>query len=59
MASAGMLRCLALVRTDVSEELSRNYRPTHAAKKYKVSPSSPIIVVPDDGGVKFLRNVSS
>jgi DNA-binding TFAR19-related protein (PDSD5 family) len=47
MASFGMLRRVALVRTDVSEELSASFirltkigkvgtKPTHAAKKYQV-----------------------
>jgi hypothetical protein len=44
MASSGMLRRVALVRTDVSEELV---------------PRSPILVPPDEGGARFLRNVGS
>jgi hypothetical protein len=44
MASPGILRRVALVRTDFSEELSA---PTHAAKKYQEIPlpSSPILVI--------------
>jgi hypothetical protein len=58
MAFSGMLRRVALVRTDVSEELSASFikviriselgttlAVTHAAKKYQVVvPSSPILV---------------
>jgi hypothetical protein len=35
MVSSGILRRVALVRTDVSEELSATKQPTHAAKKYE------------------------
>jgi hypothetical protein len=45
MLSFGMLRSVALVRTDVSEELSASFiRVTR---------------IGDKGGVKFLRNVDS
>jgi hypothetical protein len=58
MVSSGILRRVALVRTDVSEEPSASFMPLHAAKKYlvflrsvrrllvaaSVVPSSPILV---------------
>jgi hypothetical protein len=45
MLSSGMLRHVALVRTDFSEELSASIIPPFLS--------------PDDGGAKFLRNVGS
>jgi hypothetical protein len=61
MPSSGMLRRVALVRTDVSEELSalvflRSVRRLLVTAS--VVPSSPIIHT-DVGGAKFLRNVGS
>jgi hypothetical protein len=47
MASSGMLRRVAHVRTDVSEELSASI--IRAMGDWH----------PDDGGAKFLRNVGS
>jgi hypothetical protein len=54
MASSGMLRRAALVRTDVSEELSHFVFLRSAGRLLvtaNIVPSSPI---PDDGGAKFL-----
>jgi hypothetical protein len=42
MASSGMLRRVALVRTDVSEELSASF--IRVLVKASVFPSSPILV---------------
>jgi hypothetical protein len=68
MASSGMLRGVALVRIDVSEELSASFiRVTRIGElatalavlvRASVVPSSPIHHS-DEGGAKFLRNVSS
>jgi hypothetical protein len=53
MASSGMLRSVALVRTDVSEELSTSFIPSHLVflrsvhrllVTASVVPSSPILV---------------
>jgi hypothetical protein len=63
-----MLRCVALVITDVSEEPSASIirvtrRNIHSVcrllVKANVVPSSPIFCHPDDGGAKFLRNIGS
>jgi hypothetical protein len=54
MASSGMLRRVALVRTDVSEELSASIiRVTRIGELGTTFDSCH----PDDGGPKFLRNV--
>jgi hypothetical protein len=45
MASSGMIHRVALVRTDVSDELSASF--------IRVTSH------PDEGGAKFLRNVGS
>jgi hypothetical protein len=50
-----MLCHLALVRTDVSEELSGRWLLVTAS----VVPSSPILLCPDEGGAKFLPNLGS
>jgi hypothetical protein len=69
MASPGMLRRVALVRTDISEELSASI-----VKATRICKLGATLVVtsnrrtllrntyschPDDGGAKFLRNVCS
>jgi hypothetical protein len=74
MVSSGILRRVALVRTDVSEEFSDSIRVTRIGElgttlavtsnvrwllvTASVVPSSPILVA-DERGVKFLRNVGS
>jgi hypothetical protein len=62
--SSGMLRHVALVRTDISEELSTSFiRVTRIVRRLLVTasvvPSSPILVTLIEGGVKFLGNVGS
>jgi hypothetical protein len=69
MVSSGLLRRVALVRTDVSEEPGASFiRVTkigvflRSVRRLLVAacvvPSSPICH-PDDGGARFLRNVGS
>jgi hypothetical protein len=59
MVSSGMLRRVALVSTDVSEELSSSFISVRRLLvTASVVPSSPIRH-PDEGGAKFLRNVGS
>jgi hypothetical protein len=66
MASSGMLHSVALVRTDVSEELSASIimvtiigeLGTLAATSKRGSKFTDCCH-PDDGGAKFLRNVGS
>jgi hypothetical protein len=65
MSSSGMLRRLALVRTDVSEEVSASF-----IRVIRISELGTTLAVtsnrrtlrrshPDDGGDPFLRNVGS
>jgi hypothetical protein len=54
MVSSGMLRRVALVRTDVSKEASASFIRVTAS----VVPSSPILVT-HEAGARFLRNVGS
>jgi hypothetical protein len=72
MVSSGLLRRVALVRTDVSEEPGASFirvtkicalGTTQAATSNRriaacVVPSAPIFVT-DEGGARFLRNVGS
>jgi hypothetical protein len=56
MGSSGMLRRVAVVGTDVAEELSASViRVTRIVELETLAVNSH----PDDGGDKFLRNVSS
>jgi hypothetical protein len=63
MASSGKLRRVALVRTDVSEELNVSIiRVTRIVKLGTLAVTSNQRTDsrhPDDGGAKFLRNVCS
>jgi hypothetical protein len=59
MVSSGMLRRVTLVRTDVSKELSASIiRVTRISELGTLAVTSNSCQ-PDDGGAKFLRNVSS
>jgi hypothetical protein len=52
MASSGMLQPLALIRTDVSEELSTSFiRMTRIGEL-----GTTLACHPDEGGAKFFRN---
>jgi hypothetical protein len=65
MASSGMLHRVALVRTDVSEELSTSFiRVTRIGELAVTSNRRTLCSItdschPDEGGAKFLRNVGS
>jgi hypothetical protein len=56
MSSSGMLRRMALVKTDVSEE-----RIASIIKVTRIGELGTLVVTsdPDDGGAKFLPNVGS
>jgi hypothetical protein len=51
-----MLRCVALVRTDVSEELRASF---FRASRIGELGTLAITSNPDEGGAKFFRNVGS
>jgi hypothetical protein len=57
MASSGMLRRVALVRTDVSEELSASIIRVTRIRELGTTFTDPCH--PDGGAAKFLRNVGS
>jgi hypothetical protein len=72
MASSGMLRRVALVRTEVSEEIGAfTFRVTRIGELGTLTVTSNLGTLqrntklltdschPDDGGAKFLRNVGS
>jgi hypothetical protein len=63
MASSGMLRRVALLRTDVSEELSVSFirvtRIGEIGTTLAVTSKFTDSCHPDEGGAKFLRNVGS
>jgi hypothetical protein len=56
IASSGMLRRVALVRTEVSEELNASIiRVTRIGELVTLA----VTCHPDDGGARFLQNVGS
>jgi hypothetical protein len=64
MASSGMLRRVALVRTGVSEELSTSFTRVTRIGELETTLAVPSnrrtlrhSCHPDEGGAKFLRNV--
>jgi hypothetical protein len=64
MASSGMLRHVALVRTDVAEELSASFirvtRISELGTKLAVTSNRrKLREIPSEGGGTFLRNVCS
>jgi hypothetical protein len=66
MASSGMLRRVALVGTDVSEELSASFmsvtRIGELGTTLAVTSNRRMLrrnCHPDEGGAKFLRNIGS
>jgi hypothetical protein len=63
MTFTGMLRRMAPVRTDVSEELSastiRVTRIDELGTTLALTSNVRRLLVADDGGAKFLRNVGS
>jgi hypothetical protein len=63
MAFSGMLRRVALVKTDISEELSasiiRVTRIDEVGTMLAVTSNRRTLHHPDDVGAKFLRNVGS
>jgi hypothetical protein len=68
MASSGMLRCVTLVRTDISEELSASIIiVTRSGDLWTLAVTRNRRPLrrntdtghPDDGGAKFLRNIGS
>jgi hypothetical protein len=63
MASSGMIRRVALVRTDVSEELSASFIGVTRIRELRttlaVTSKFTDSCYPDVGDAKFLRNVGS
>jgi hypothetical protein len=62
MASSGMSRRVALVRTEVSEELNFSFikltRIVKLGTMLAVTSNRCVHRDPDEGGAKFLRNIS-
>jgi hypothetical protein len=59
MPSSGMLRCVILVITDVSDELSAFIIRVTRIRFCHPDDEALSSCHPDDGGAKFLRNVGS
>jgi hypothetical protein len=59
MMSSGMLRRVALVRTDVSEEPSASFIRVTRIGELGTTQAATDSCHPDEGGTKFLRNVGS
>jgi hypothetical protein len=60
MPSSGMLRCVALVRSDVLEEcMASIMKVTRFGELGTLAVTTLISCHPNDGGGKFLQNVSS
>jgi hypothetical protein len=63
MVSTGLLRRVAPVRTDVSEEPDEEIPFLRSVRWLLVAacvvPSSPVFCHSDEGGARFLRNVGS
>jgi hypothetical protein len=62
MASSGMLRRVALERTDVSEDLRAYIIFVYLGSVRRLLVTTKFLTAsshPDDGGAKFLRNVGS
>jgi hypothetical protein len=57
MASFGMLRRVALVRTDVSDELSSSF--IRVTRIDELGTTLAVTSNPDEGGAKYLQNVDS